>query len=185
MLQGTVVAPSSSSSPSALCTGGRNIRVNTGPEIFPGDTDLQPFDISGGSVGEGFVPRRRIAAVMAGDDAHEGRDIRNGPPHGPDLFERVCIRDQPVAGDPAIRGFQSHDPAECRRTADGAAGIRPECHPHHTSGNGRSTAAGRTARNTTGIMGVQRRAERGILGGGAHAELVHVRLSDNRCSGIF
>ena len=42
-----------------------------------------------------------------------------------------------------------------------------------------------SAGNTPGVAGIEGGAERRVLGGCPHPELVHVGLADDRCTGVF
>ena len=92
-------------------------------------------------------------------------------------------RDDPVPGVAAVGRLGADDPAHRGRLADRAAGVGPERERRLVGGDG----GGRAARGAAGHLGqvprVVRRPEPGVLGGGAHRELVHVGLADEDGAG--
>ena len=148
------MAPSSSSRPIAPLDYCCYLGVDTFPEIFSGNANTEPFDVSGRDVVVGLVMRGGVFPVMACDYRHEERDIGNVVCHRPDRFQRVRVRDQAIPGDPAIRRLEPHDPAECGRAPDRAAGISTKGHPHHACRYRRCAAPGGTARHTAVSQGL-------------------------------
>src|SRR5262249_11620155 len=79
----------------------------------------------------------------------------------------------------AVRGAEADVAAERRRLLDRAAGVGAE-RPRGQAGADRCRgASARAARRARGIPRVVRRAVGGVLGRGAHRELVRVRLAEN------
>ena len=134
---------------------GRDGRVDPGAKIFLRDADFQSPDICFGRVGIGFAVGSRVVPVVACDDLHQGRNIADGLSHGADLFERVRVRDQAVARDPAVTWFQADDTAERCRAADRATCIGAERHLHHAARDRRRAPAAGTPRDAPGVAGIE------------------------------
>ena len=133
----------------------------------------------------GQLDRGRVAGIAAGDDLVEPGVVADGLRHRADLVEARREGDDPVPADRAVGGPQADDPAERGGLLDRAAGVgaeRPRRQPAGDRGRG---AAGRAAGDALGIPRVLRRPEAGVLRGGAHRELVQVRLAEERQAGVL
>ena len=126
-----------------------------------------------------FGRGRRIAIVAAGDGVEQGRRVARIPGERADLVERAGERDDPVAADPAVRRFHADDPAQRRRLADRAAGIRADRQRGVECRDRRCRAAAAAARHPVERPRVGGRTIGGVLGRGAHRELVHVGLAED------
>ena len=97
---------------------------------------------------------------------------------GADLVERRGEGDKPVARDAPVGGLEADDTAQRRRLADGAARVGARRGDALVGGQGRGGAAARAPGNALQVPGIAGDAEIRRLRGGAHGELVHVRLAD-------
>ena len=95
----------------------------------------------------------------------------------PHLVQRRRERHQAVAAHPPVGRLQPHHAAERGRLADGAAGVGAQGDGHQARGHRGRGAAGRSAGHALEVPRVAGRAERAVLGGRAHGELVHVGLA--------
>ena len=114
---------------------------------------------------------------MAGDGVEQHRRILDRAAERADLVERGRKRNQAVTGYRAIGRLKADHAAERRGLADRAAGVRAECERYFARRNNRRRAAGRAARNTGEAVRVVGRVHSGVLAGGTHRELVHIRLA--------
>ena len=131
------------------------------------------------------LDRRRVARVAPGDDAVEQRAVAHGLRRRPDLVERRRERDDAVARDGAVGRAQADDPAERGRLLDRAAGVGAERPRREPRRHGGRRAAARAAGHARRVPRIERRAERRVLGGRAHRELVGVRLAEQRQPGVL
>ncbi len=69
--------------------------------------------------------------------------------------------------------------------ADGAAGVRAQGTQAHVRRHSGSRPAAGAAGDTIQIPGVAGNLKAGVLGGGTHGELIHVKLAHDYRSGIF
>ena len=102
---------------------------------------------------------------------------------GPAWSRRVGQRDEAVAGHPAVRRLDADRAGDGAGLADRAAGVGAD-RERGLEGRdrGRGAAAG-AAGDPVEVPRVARRAVRRVLGGGAHRELVHVGLAEDRQAG--
>src|SRR5262249_8210244 len=128
--------------------------------------------------------RGRVLWIVAGERLEHDGDVRDVARERPNLIERRGVRDHAEARHAAVRRLQPGDAPEGGGEAEGAAGVGPERGVALPGGDRDRGAARGSARDARGIPGVPRRAERGVLGRGAHRELVAVELpDDHRTSG--
>ena len=102
----------------------------------------------------------------------------------PALVERGGEGDHPVARDRAVGGLQPDDAAERRGLADRAAGVGADRPGRQAAGDDRRRAAGGAARHPAAVPGVEHRPVGRVLVRGAHRELVHVGLAEDRRAGL-
>ena len=100
------------------------------------------------------------------------------------LVERGGEGDHAVARDGAVGRLEPDDAAQRRGLADRAAGVGAERPRREARGDRGGAAARGAARHALAIPGVERRAERRVLGRGAHRELVLVGLPEQRRAGV-
>ena len=173
-------APASSTTRIASADGRLDLRVDPGDEVLlrdPHGPALDPLAEELPVVGDLLRDRGRFPRVVAGDDVHQDGAVLHVLREGADLVQRRGEGDQAVAGDPAVGRLHPDDAAEGRRLADGAARVGAEGGDALVGGHRRRGAAARAAGDPLEIPGVPGRAEVGGLRGGAHGELVHVRLA--------
>ncbi len=130
-----------------------------------------------------LVDGRGVARVVPADDVvqHRGVEHRAGDRAG--LVEAVGQRDEAVAGDPAVRRLDADRAGDGAGLADRAAGVGADGQRGlERRDRGRRAAAG-AAGDPVEVPRVARRAVRRVLGGGAHGELVHVGLAEDREAG--
>ena len=133
--------------------------------------------------GRGLVERRGVAAVVAADDLEQQRGVRDGRRERTDLIEAAGERDEPVARHAAVGRLHADDAAQRRRLADRAAGVAAERQRGEAGGDRRRAAAARAAGDPGRVVRVAGGAERRVLGGAAHGELVEVGLADDDAAG--
>ena len=104
--------------------------------------------------------------------------------HWAGVIERFRERDNTFYADETERGFQSDDPAERRRNAYRAAGVRAGggVSDSHRESSRRSSA--RASRDAIEIPGIPRRAEMRVFIGNAVGEFVHVGFADHDRTGV-
>ena len=99
---------------------------------------------------------------------------------GPGLVEGVGQRDEPVARHPAVRRLHPDRAGDGARLADRAAGVGADGQRRLVRRHGRGRAAAGAAGDAVEVPRVARRPVGRVLGGGAHRELVHVGLAQDR-----
>ena len=92
------------------------------------------------------------------------------------LVERGGEGDHPVARDRAVGRLEPDDPAQRGGLADRAAGVGADRPRRRAGGDRGGAAAGRAAGHARAVPRVEHRAVGGVLGRGAHRELVLVGL---------
>ncbi len=122
--------------------------------------------------------RRAVHRVVTPDRFEQQRGVVHRRRERTDLVEARRERDQPVAGDESVGGLDPDHAAERRGLADRAAGVRAEPERGEAGRDRRRRTTTRTAGNPRGVVRVAGRAERRVLGGRTHRELVEVRLAD-------
>ena len=105
-------------------------------------------------------------------------------PHGPGLVERAGERDEAVARDAAVGRLGADRAGDGRGLADRAAGVGADRERRLERGEHRARAAARAAGDPVEVPRVVRRAVGRVLGRGAHRELVHVGLAEDRQAGL-
>ena len=110
--------------------------------------------------------------------------VEHGPPERPRGVKRGGEGHHPVAGGAAVGRLGADDPADRGRLADRAAGVGAERERRLVGGDGGGRAAGGAARHPGQVPRVMRGAVAGVLGRGAHRELVHVGLADEDGAGL-
>ncbi len=150
------------------------------PTLRPDRSPVAPWRAASTSGGSGWSTRGGVERVVPADDLVQQRRVEDGAGDRADLVERVGHRDQPVAGDPAVRRLHTHGAGDGAGLADRATGVGAERQRRLERGDrGRGAAAG-TAGDALEVPRVVRGAVGGVLGGGAHRELVHVGLAQDR-----
>lgn len=129
---------------------------------------------------DGVGQRRRVVRVVPADDLVQQGAVEDGAGDGADLVERGRHRDRAVAGHTAVGGLHADGPGDGAGLADGAAGVGAEGQGRLEGGDGRGGPAAGTAGDAVEVPGVAGGTERGVLGGGAHGELVEVGLAEDR-----
>ena len=129
------------------------------------------------------VDRRGVHRVVAADDRVQQRRVEHGARARAGLVEAGGQRHEPVAGDPAIRRLDADRAGDGGGLADRAAGVRADRQRRlvcRDDGAGATTRAAGDAGEVPGVVGG---AVGRVLGGGAHRELVHVGLAQDRHTG--
>ncbi len=169
--------------------GRGDVGIDAAAEIFGGQADAQALradpDRFARVVLARPVERCRVARVVARHRIeHEPAVFRGAREHA----GRVQARregDQAVARAHAIGGLQAADARQRRRLADRATRVGARGARHQARGHRGGRAARASARNVFGVPRVLHRAEVRRLVGGAHRELVHVRLADQDGAGVL
>ncbi len=120
---------------------------------------------------------------MPADDLVEQRGVEDGPGDRAGLVEGVRQGHEAVARDPAVRRLHADRAGDRARLADRAAGVgadRQRCLVRRDRGRAAAAGAARDAAEVPRVVG---RAVGAVLGGGAHRELVHVGLAEDRQAG--
>ncbi len=125
-------------------------------------------------VGHGFARRGAVHLVVAGERLQQNRRVLHALRHRAHLVEGARERGHAVAAHAPVARLEAHAVAEARRLADRAARIRAERGDAEVAAHRRRAAARAAAGHARDVVGVHRAAERGVLRGGAHRELVHV-----------
>ncbi|VXB84111.1 hypothetical protein NOCARDAX2BIS_380010 [Nocardioides sp. AX2bis] len=130
--------------------------------------------------GERLHDRGRVAGVVAADDLVQHRGVLDGAGHRTDLVQGVGQRDQPVAADRAVRRLHPDGAGHGAGLADRAAGVGAEGQRGLEGRHGGGRPAAGAAGDPVEVPRVVGGAVGGVLGGGAHRELVHVGLAQDR-----
>ena len=112
--------------------------------------------------------------ITSSSSAASATDAANGPIWSSDDANAI----EPVARHRAVGRLHADDAAQRRGLAHRAAGVGAERERREAGRDRRRRSAARPARHPREVVRVARRAERGVLGGAAHRELVEVRLAD-------
>ncbi len=154
--------------------------------------DAQPAQVAGrpgvGRVGhqrDRLVDARGVERVVPADDLVQQRGVEDGARDRAGLVERVGHRDQPVARDPAVGRLGPDRAGHRPRLADRATGVGADRERRHEGGDRRGGAAAGAAGDAVEVPRVAGRAVGRVLGGGAHRELVHVGLAEDREPGLL
>ncbi|OUE08748.1 hypothetical protein CMsap09_07355 [Clavibacter michiganensis] len=127
----------------------------------------------GPGVGEG----RGVAGVVPADDVVHERGVEHRAGHGADLVEARRERDGAVAADAAVGGLDADGAGHGGGLPDGAARVGAERDGRLERGDRGRGSAARAAGDAVEVPRVVGGPEGGVLGGGAHGELVHVGLA--------
>ena len=125
------------------------------------------------------VDRGGVAGVVPGDRGVQQRGVHDRAGAGTGLVERRGERDEAVARDRAVRRLDPDGARDGRRLADRPARVRADGERGLERGEGCRRAAAGAARDALEVPRVARGAVRGVLGGRAHGELVHVGLAED------
>ncbi len=87
-------------------------------------------------------------------------------------------RDQAIARDTSIGGLKTCDATKARRHADRAASVLAEGKGSQPRRDGRGRSTARAAGDVVQVPWIAGGEEARVLGGGTHAELVHVVLAE-------
>ena len=115
--------------------------------------------------------------------AEEQRGVGDVAGQRAGLVERRGEGDHPVAADGAVGRLQPDDPAQRRRLADRAAGVRADRPRREAGRDGGGAAAARAARDARAVPRVEHRPVGRVLVRRAHRELVLVGLAQQRRPG--
>jgi hypothetical protein len=124
------------------------------------------------SRGDGQARARGVAGVVSGDTFEHPRGVSDVSGEDANLIERRCEGHEPIAADPPVLGFRPTTPQN-------AAGCRtepPVSEPSAIGTRPAATAAAEPPEEPPGTrplsMRIARAAERRVLGGRAHRELI-------------
>ena len=127
--------------------------------------------------------RGRVAWVMAGDHLVQQCGVEDRARARAALIQRRRAGHQAVARHRSVGRFDPDGRGQRSRLADGTAGVRADGQRGlERRERGRAAAAG-TAGHPVGVPRVAGRAVGGVLRRGAHGELVHVGLAEDRDAG--
>ena len=134
-------------------------------------------------VGNVFRAGCGIGGVRTGNDTRQDRGVPHGVRQRADLIERRGEGEQAVARHAAVGRLEPHEAAERGRLADRPSRVRPERGGHEASRDRDGRPAARSAGSASAVPRVARRAQRRVLGGRSHRELVAVRLAHDHRAG--
>ena len=115
---------------------------------------------------------------MAPDHVVQQTSIQHRARDRADLVEAGRERDRTVPADAAVRGLEPDGAGHVGGLADGPARVGTESQRGFERRDGRGGASAGTPGDPVEIPRIVRRSVRGVLGGGAHGELVHVGLAE-------
>ena len=113
------------------------------------------------------------------------RGVQHGPPERPGRVQAARERDHAVAGGAAVGRLGADDAADRGGLADRAAGVGADGQRRLVGRHRGGGPAGRAARDLVQVPRVAAGAVRGVLGGRAHGELVHVGLAHDDRAGLL
>ena len=116
---------------------------------------------------------------MPGDHLVQQGGVQHRTGARPGLVEAGGQGDQAVAGGAAVRRLDPDRAGDRGRLADRAAGVGADGQRRLEGGQRRGRAAAGAARDPVEVPRVVGRSVRGVLGRGAHRELVHVGLAQD------
>ena len=138
-----------------------------------------------GERGNRLVQGGRIVGVVAADQLGQGGRVGDRAGDGADLVQGRGHGHQAVTRHRAVGGLGADRAGHERGLADRAARIGTEGQGHHVGRDSGGGAAAGAAGDTLSVPRVLGRAEGGVLGGGAHGELIHVGLADDGQAGFL
>ena len=151
---------------------------------LPDDADPHPGDVGLrrrlDDRRDGSVDRRAVHRVVPADDAVEQGRVEDRPADRAGLVERGGEGDEAVAGDPAVGRLGADGARDRGRLADRAAGVGADGERGLEGPDDGGRAATGAARDPVEVPRVAGRAVGRVLRRGAHRELVHVRLAEDR-----
>ena len=130
------------------------------------------------------VDRGGVARVMPGHRLVQQRGVEHRPAERSRRVQARSKGHHPVPGRAAVGGLGADDPADRRGLADRAAGVGADGQRRLVGGHRGRRPAGRAAGDPAQVPRVAAGPEGGVLGGGAHGELVHVGLADDDRAGL-
>ncbi len=145
-----------------------------------GEVTLGPAPRGADQVGQRRVDRGRVQRIVPADHLVQQGRVEHGAGHGTGLVEGVGERDEPVARHAAVRRLHPDRARHRTRLPDGAAGVGADGERRLVRRHGRGRAAAGPAGDPVEVPRVVRRSVCRVLGGGAHRELVHVGLAQDR-----
>ena len=131
------------------------------------------------------VDRGGVARVVAAHGLVQQGGVQHGPPERPGRIQAARERDHPVPGGTAVGGLGADDAADRGGLADRAAGVGADGQRRLVGRHRGGGPAGRTARDLVQVPRVAAGTVRGVLGGRAHGELVHVGLAEDDRAGLL
>ena len=150
---------------------------------FLDHADLQAADVAGAGggdhVGHRCVDGGRVARVVAGDHLVQQGRVQHRTRTRPGLVEAGGQRHQAVAGGAAVGRLHPDRAGDRGRLPDGAAGVGADGQWSLVRGQRGRRPAARATRDAVQVPRVVGRPVRGVLGRGAHRELVHVGLAQD------
>ena len=154
------------------------------------DADAQPRQVAVGSSARGvdepgdrLLDAGGVERVVAADDLVEQGRVEHGPGHRAGLVEGVRQGDEAVARHPAVRRLHADRAGDRTGLADRAAGVGADRQGRLVGRHRGRAAAARAAGDAGQVPRVVGRTVGAVLGGGAHRELVHVGLAEDRQAG--
>ena len=145
---------------------------------------FMPCDVAGPGRGDEVLERVRqrggVAGIVPADHLVQQGRVQHGARDRADLVQRGGHGDGAVAGDAAVGGLDADRAGDGAGLADRSAGVGAEGQRGFERRDGGSGAAARAAGDAVQVPRVVGGAVRGVLGGGAHGELVQVGLAQDR-----
>ena len=130
------------------------------------------------------MQRGGVHRVVAGDDLVEQGGVQDRAGTGPGLVQGGGQGHEAVARDRPVGGLDADRAGDGSGLADRAAGVGADGQRGLEGREGGSAAAARAAGDPVEVPRVVGRAVGGVLGGGAHRELVHVGLAEDDDPGL-
>ncbi len=152
----------------------------------PHEADAQapdaPVDL-GGEAGPRGGCAAGVGRVVAGDHVQQGRGVRRGARHRPNMVQREGEREHPTARHQAIGRLQPDNPAGAGRVTDRAAGIGAERQREQPRGQPGAGAGGRPAGVVARVPRVACRREGQVEGRAANGEFMGGELAHHDRAG--
>ena len=145
---------------------------------------LQVLARAAAVIGLGELQRGGVAPVASDHVPKQQRGVGHVAGQRARLIERGGERDHPVARAGAVGRLHADDPAQRRRLADRAPGVRSDRPRGKAGGHRRGASARGSSGHPPAIPGVEHRPEARVLVRGAHRELVLVGLPQQRRAGV-
>ena len=165
----------------------RRARTTSNWKPSVSDADAQPGDAAAERrrvLVDAHVVLARVEPVGAGDHLEQQRVVGDGAGHRPEVVDRRLDRHRAGVGNEAVRRLHAVDAAERSRHADRAALVAADRHLDLARADERGAAARRAAGRVAELVRVVHRPGRRGVAAAGQAEVLAVRLADDRAAGV-